>query len=88
MKDGSFKINRLILCLIRLIRLNSIVHLVLNEIQLNFTRMCKISKWIILKIIMQLKMLRTTMRTFLAMTPLSLPKMKKLLMFHSSDLDN
>lgn len=88
MKDGSFKINRLILCLIRLIRLNSIVHLVLNEIQLNFTRMCKISKWIILKIIMQLKMLRTTMRTFLAMTPLSLPKMKKLLMFHSSDLGN
>lgn len=88
MKDGSFKINRLILCLIRLIRLNSIVHLVLNEIQLNFTRMCKISKWIILRIIMQLKMLRTTMRTFLAMTPLSLPKMKKLLMFHSSDLGN
>lgn len=88
MKDGSFKINRLILCLIRLIQLNSIVHLVLNEIQLNFTRMCKISKWIILKIIMQLKMLRTTMRTFLAMTPLSLPKMKKLLMFHSSDLGN
>lgn len=88
MKDGSFKINRLILCLIRLIRLNSIVHLVLNEIQLNFMRMCKISKWIILKIIMQLKMLRTTMRTFLAMTPLSLPKMKKLLMFHSSDLGN
>ena len=88
MKDGSFKINRLILCLIRLIRLNSIVHLVLNEIQLNFMRMCKISKWIILKIIMQLKILRTTMRTFLAMTPLSLPKMKKLLMFHSSDLGN